>query len=31
VRDHPIQALAIGFGVGYMVARSTRPRRGYYG
>lgn len=31
VREHPIQALAIGFGVGYMVARSMRPRRGYYG
>jgi ElaB/YqjD/DUF883 family membrane-anchored ribosome-binding protein len=31
VREHPIQALAIGFGVGFMVARSMRPRRGYYG
>lgn len=31
VRDHPIQALAIGFGIGFMVARSMRPRRGYYG
>ncbi|NTW97043.1 MAG: apolipoprotein A1/A4/E family protein [Oscillochloris sp.] len=28
VRKHPIQSLAVGFGVGFMVARSLRPRRG---
>jgi ElaB/YqjD/DUF883 family membrane-anchored ribosome-binding protein len=28
VREHPIQSLAVGFGVGFMIARSLRPRRG---
>lgn len=28
VREHPIQSLAVGFGVGFMIARSMRPRRG---
>jgi ElaB/YqjD/DUF883 family membrane-anchored ribosome-binding protein len=31
VREHPIEALAVGFGVGFLIARSMRPRRGYYG
>lgn len=31
IRDHPIQSLAVGFGVGFMIARTMRPRRGYYG
>jgi ElaB/YqjD/DUF883 family membrane-anchored ribosome-binding protein len=28
VREHPIQSLAVGFGVGFLIARSLRPRRG---
>ncbi len=28
VREHPLQSLAVGFGVGFMVARSMRSRRG---
>ena len=31
VREHPLEALAIGIGVGFLLARGMRSRRSYYG
>jgi ElaB/YqjD/DUF883 family membrane-anchored ribosome-binding protein len=31
VRDHPIESLAVGLGIGFLLARSMRSRRSYYG
>lgn len=31
IRDHPIEALAIGLGIGFLIGKSMNSRRNYYG